>query len=128
MFRSRAFLQFLFALFLVLIPNGAAWAEIYEIKLFFGLSMPDGGSVSLKEWETFEEEELASTFTGFSVIDATGYYLGAPERSKVVILLVEDERLPDIEAVAKSYAERFEQNSVLMAKTLVDEWEFIAPD
>lgn len=128
MLRSNPFLQLVCILFLTLIPQGAALAEIYQIQLFFGLSLPEGGSVSLQEWQTFEREELANTFEGFNVIDSVGYYQGVPERSKVVTLIIEDEQFPYVESLAKRYAEVFEQDSVMLVRTVVDEWLFITAD
>ena len=127
--KFNSIVHFFLVLFLLLIPQGLARAEqIYQVRLFFGLSLPEGGGVSLQEWEEFEEEELSEAFEGFTVVDATGYYEGDPERSKVVLLIVEEEELPAVEELARSYAERFNQDSVMVVKTEVEEWLFVEPD
>jgi hypothetical protein len=120
--------QLLLSLGFLLLPQTAALAEIYQVRLFFGLSRPDGGGVSLQEWQEFQEEELAATFEGFNVVDSTGYYLGDPERSKLVTLIVEEEQLGLVKELAQSYAEQFDQDSVMMVQTPVEEWLFIGPE
>ena len=128
MLQFKSIVHFFFVLFLLVVPQGPALAEIYQVRLFFGLSLPEGGGVSLQEWEEFEKEELSGAFEGFNVVDATGYYEGVPERSKVVLLIVEEEQLPAVEELARRYARRFNQDSVMLVKTEVEEWRFVEPD
>ncbi len=30
--------------------------EIYSVRMFFGLSIPNGGAVSLNDWDAFEKK------------------------------------------------------------------------
>lgn len=104
--------------------------DVYQIQLFFGLSKPDGGVVTLLEWNAFEEDVIATEFySGFTVLDATGYYQGKQERSKIVTLVVKEaaieQRLIKIRQIAKVYAAKFGQESVMLTKSAVLEWDFI---
>lgn len=100
-------------------------SQNYRVRLFFGLSLPSGGGVSLKQWEAFQKDVLAKTFDGFNVVDATGFYKGEPERSKVVTILTDEQGMDKVKQVAQIYATRFNQDSVMMVKIKVDEWSFI---
>ena len=99
--------------------------EIYRVRLFFGLSLPDGGAVSLYDWQTFETQQIAGAFDGFNVVDSTGYYKGKPERSKIVTLILHKKDFPKAEKLAQSYARKFQQDSVMMVVVPVSEWRFI---
>jgi len=105
----------------------------YEYQLFFGLSKPDGGEVSLTEWSAFELDIISPEFNeGFTVFDATGFYQGKSERSKVLSLIVSanavDASLVKIRRIATTFVARFSQDSVMLTKTPVLEWEFIQVD
>lgn len=100
-------------------------AQIFRVRLYFGLSVPRGGGLSLDEWQQFEKKVLAKTFDGFNVVDSTGYYKGKPERSKIVTIIVTEKEMKKVEEIAKNYADRFGQDSVMMVKVAVDEWRFI---
>ena len=106
----------------------ASEQAIYRVRLFFGLSKPKGGGVSLKQWLAFRDDVIAKTFDGFNVVDSTGFYEGKPERSKVVTIIVNESDMPKVKAVASNYAKTFEQDSVMMVKVKVDEWAFIGPN
>jgi hypothetical protein len=97
----------------------------YRVRLFFGLSLPSGGGVSLKQWEAFQSDVLAKTFDGFNVVDSTGFYKGEPERSKIVTILTNQKGMKDVKKVARQYATQFNQDSVMMVKIKVDSWQFI---
>ncbi|MFT4926586.1 MAG: hypothetical protein ACI8WB_002684 [Phenylobacterium sp.] len=102
-----------------------AAATNYRVGLYFGLSLPTGGGVSLLQWNQFERNVLAKTFEGFNVVDSTGYYQGKPERSKIVTLIINQSDMTKVNKVARQYATKFEQDSVMMVKIRVDEWTFI---
>lgn len=115
----------------VAVKNSTSSAEhnpIYRVRLFFGLSLPTGGGVSLKQWQAFEQDVIAKTFDGFNVVDSTGFYKGEPERSKVVTLIVTQDQMDKVRSVASQYAATFKQDSVMMVKVKVDEWAFIGPN
>lgn len=118
----------LILIFILLLPITAAAEQVFSVNLFFGLSRPDGTGVTLAQWQTFETQTLATTFPGFTVADTLGYYQGAPERSKLVLLVLKQDEIPKAEKVAAAYAEKFDQDSVMMVKTPVAEWKFITPE
>lgn len=88
--------------------------------MFLGLSFPNGGGVSLQQWQEWERTVLAKQLVGFNVVESTGYYKGLPERSKVVTVIVfknDKETMNKIKAIAQDYAKRFGQESVLVVTT-----------
>ena len=91
------------------------------------MSLPNGGAVSLYDWQMFEKKQLSQTFEGFNIVDSTGYYKGKPERSKVVTVIVEKKNIPKAKELAKSYAKQFQQESVMVVVIPVSEWSFIEP-
>ena len=99
--------------------------EIFRVRLFFGLSLPNGGAVSLYDWQMFEKKQISRTFEGFNIVDSTGFYKGKPERSKVVTLIIEKKDIPKAKELAKSYAQQFQQESVMIVVVPVLEWSFI---
>lgn len=99
--------------------------DIYRLRLFFGLSLPGGGSISLNEWQLFQQNEIAKVFDGFNVVDSIGYYKGTPERSKIVTLIIEEKEIPKAKELAARYAKQFDQDSVMLVKVPVLEWSFI---
>ena len=99
--------------------------DVYKLRMFFGLSLPQGGAVSLNDWQIFERENISKTFEGFNVVDSTGYYKGKPERSKIVTLIVEEKDIQKAKDLAKFYAKEFQQESVMIVKVPVLEWSFI---
>lgn len=99
--------------------------DIVELKLFFGLSIPGGGVVTEEQWRGFERTRIATSFEGFDVVDSTGYYKGEAEGSKLVILVIDEEEVDKAKALAALYAEEFRQDSVMVVKVPVLEWDFV---
>ena len=99
--------------------------NVYRVRLFFGLSLPNGGAVSLYDWETFQNEKIAQAFEGYNIVDSTGFYKGKPERSKIATFIVEQKDVLKLKELAKSYAQQFQQESVMMVVVPVVEWSFI---
>ncbi len=97
----------------------------YRVRLFFGLSLPNGGAVSLYDWETFQNKKIAQAFEGYNIVDSTGFYKGKPERSKIVTFIVKQKDVLKLKELAKSYAQQFQQESVMMVVVPVVEWSFI---
>ncbi len=122
--RNKGLFVFAIAILLALPVNGYA-DEIYRVRLFFGLSLPNGGAVSLYDWQMFQEKQISQTFKGFNVVDSTGFYEGKPERSKIVTLIIEKKDIPKAKKLAKSYAKQFQQESVMIVVVPVLEWSFI---
>lgn len=108
--------------------HGANAKEVFKVQLFFGLSIPGGGAVSLKEWETFRDGQIVKAFKGFDVMDTVGFYKGEPERSKVLTILVSGDEMPKVVELAKSFAAQFHQESVMMVTLPVTNWQFIKGD
>ncbi len=102
--------------------------ELYRLRMFFGLSLPSGGGVSLKEWQSFQQDEIVKVFEGFNVVDSVGYYKGKPERSKVVTVIVNSEGTTKAKELASLYARKFKQDSVMIVQVPVTEWSFVGPD
>ena len=100
-------------------------AEVYRLRLFFGLSKPDGGSISLSNWESFQQNVIAEEFDSFNIVDSIGFYKGQSEHSKILTLILDKSEIPKAEKIAKIYAERFNQESVMMVVVPVLKWEFI---
>jgi len=99
--------------------------EVFRVRLFFGLSIPDGNAISLNDWNEFLSKDIASAFDGFNVVDSTGFYKGRPERSKIVTIIVNEDEINKVKEIARKYAKKFKQDSVMMVKVPVYEWDFI---
>ena len=102
-------------------------SDIVRLRLYFGLSLPDGGAVSLADWQDFQNNTIATTFEGFNIVDSVGYYKGKPERSKVMTLILKQADIPKAKALAGLYAKRFKQESVMLVTVPVADWEFVGP-
>ena len=102
--------------------------EIYRVRLFFGLSLPNGGAVSLYDWQMFEKKQISRSFEGFNIVDSTGFYKGKPERSKIVTFIIEKKDIAKAKELAKSYAQQFQQDSVMIVVVPVLEWSFIGAE
>ncbi len=99
--------------------------DIFRVRLFFGLSVPNGGAVSLSDWEEFERKQISQYFEGYNIVDSTGFYKGEPERSKIATFIVLKTDIPKIKELASAYAKQFQQESVMMVSVPVSEWSFI---
>lgn len=94
-------------------------------ELFFGLSRPDGSTVSENEWANFLDSVITPRFPeGLTVLSASGQWQGddsqiVEESSKLLILLYPREAIPEshkeIEEIRAAYETRFKQESVLRA-------------
>ncbi|MFO0998073.1 MAG: DUF3574 domain-containing protein [Alphaproteobacteria bacterium] len=90
-------------------------------ELFFGLSKPDGGTVSEADFRRFMETEVTPRFpAGLTVLDASGQYRDSAgkiiqEDSKLVVLHYPYSRADSdaVEAIRKAYKDAFQQESVL---------------
>ena len=127
--QTRLAFKFIILLLLTL-PIGlyASTEKTINVKLYFGLSLPKGNSVSLFDWRRFETEEIAKKFEGFNIIDSTGYYKGKPERSKVVTIVMSRNELGKAKDLAALYAKTFDQESVMIVVSPVEQWLFVKPE
>jgi hypothetical protein len=111
-----------------------AWAgKGVETRLFFGASIPlekqpCGGkysSVNDEAWATFVATFIGKEYDGFTVEQAIGYWKGAQEQSRVVILVGD---LPDdakIGRILAAYIELFCQDAVLRVDKAMD-FDFVS--
>jgi len=123
--KSKKFSPMVLFVVFLFVPGFGVADEVYRLRMFFGLSLPGGGAVSLNEWQEFEREKIAKTFEGFNVVDSTGYYKGKPERSKIVTVIVDENGIEKAHELARLYAKEFQQDSVMVVKAAVLEWNFI---
>ncbi|MEQ1755229.1 MAG: DUF3574 domain-containing protein [Micropepsaceae bacterium] len=98
-----------------------------ETKLFFGLSRPDGRSVTAREFETFVTREIVHRFPeGFTIVDGTGRWFEAQskrtitEKTRILIRLhgATDAEKRAIDEIAQGYKQTFHQESVLRTDSL----------
>lgn len=114
---------------IILVGTSTSYAdELYRLRMFFGLSIPGGGGVSLEEWQSFQQDEIVKVFDGFNVVDSVGYYKGKPERSKIVTVIVDSKDIKKAKELASLYARKFKQDSVMIVQVPVTEWSFVGPD
>jgi hypothetical protein len=93
--------------------------------LYFGRSIPDGGTVDDASWKRFEDDVIAHAFpNGFTVLDAHGSWRGADgatisEPSRVVAIVHADDAASDaaIREIVKRYRTEFHQEAVLRERT-----------
>jgi hypothetical protein len=93
----------------------APLSRAYQIELYFGRSLPGGGSVSDWQFRKFLAEIVTPRFPdGLTVIDAEGQFRPqggslVRERTKLLILLVPKASAVDskVEAVIAAYKRRF---------------------
>ena len=107
------------------LSGSAIGDEWLRTRMFFGLSVPDGGGVSLQQWEKFRDEVIAPAFKdGFNVVDSIGFWQGGTERSKILTVFysAKDTQLFQmrLKEIAQTYTKTFKQDSVLMVTAPVD--------
>lgn len=107
-----------FAIYLSACASVAPRVEpaVLSDRLFCGLSIPGGGTVSAEELETFVNEVVEPRFPeGFTMWRARGRWRGGSEEVMVFeILHPLDERLGRAVAeIADEYRRRFKQEAVL---------------
>ncbi len=98
-----------------------------QTTLWFGMSKPQGGTVSEQEWQHFVDSDVTPRFKdGLSVYNAKGQWLGengklARENSKALMLIHTPDRASsdNINALRDIYKKRFSQESVMRVDGLV---------
>ena len=103
--------------------------ERLEIRdtLYFGLSIPGGGSVADAEWKAFADDAIGRAFpNGFTILDAHGTWRGADgaavsEPSRVVTIVHPDDGASDaaVRAIVQRYRATFRQEAVLSERASV---------
>ncbi|USD66145.1 DUF3574 domain-containing protein [Vibrio sp. SCSIO 43136] len=114
------------AMLLAIAPIKANANDVYQVQLYFGLSIPAGGVVTSQQWQNFVVDTIEPQFDGFNIVDSVGYWKAEPEDSKIVTIILNAQDLHKAEAIAQVYAKRFDQDSVMLVKTGVEQWEFIS--
>jgi hypothetical protein len=92
--------------------------------LYFGLSIPGGGTVSEADWQRFVDEEITPRFPdGLTITDAKGQWKSASglvrEPSKHLFVIKASADAEKIAAIRAAYRARFHQESVLLVETPV---------
>jgi Protein of unknown function (DUF3574) len=97
--------------------------KFIRTELYFGRSIPTGGTVSELDWQKFVDEVVTPRFPdGLTVLDADGQWRGkdgliAREESKVIVLLYPRKRRKamntKIEEIRTEYKKRFAQEAVM---------------
>ena len=108
-------------------PVCAGGEMMMQTTLWFGMSKPQGGTVSEQEWQHFVDSDVTPRFKdGLSVYDAKGQWLGengklARENSKALMLIHSPDRASSdsINALRDIYKKRFSQESVMRVDGLV---------
>ena len=118
---------------------GVEWTRKHELycrmdeplrlrdTLYFGLSIPGGGSVGEADWKQFETDVIGHAFPdGFTVIDAHGTWRGADgatvsEPSRVVAIVHADDATSDaaVRGIVQRYRTTFRQEAVLRERAAV---------
>lgn len=105
-------------------PAGCAVPSHIETKLFFGLSRPDGTSISTKDWQDFVASDITTQFAeGFTILSGLGGWRDSQsgdllmEDSRIVIRLHDGTKSDEtgIRTIIETYKTRFDQTSVLRA-------------
>ena len=102
--------------------------QIIRLRMFFGLSIPGGGTVSKEQWMSFQQTEIVKAFDNFNVVESVGYYKGDPEPSKILTAIMKAEELKKAKKLASVYSKKFNQDSVMLVVIPVSEWSFIGSD
>jgi Protein of unknown function (DUF3574) len=105
-------------------PIGDVWNRT---ELYFGMSKPDGTTITEAEFKAFMDKEITSRFPdGLTLLTGYGQYLGdngeiAKETSKVLVLFYPSDMTnanENIEAIRSEYEKLFQQESVLRVDSL----------
>jgi Protein of unknown function (DUF3574) len=96
-------------------------------ELYFGMSKPDGTTITEAEFKAFLDVSITSRFPdGLTLLTGYGQYLGdngeiAKETSKVLVLFYPSDMTDaneNIEAIRNEYEKQFQQESVLRVDSL----------
>lgn len=90
-------------------------------RIMLGRTTRTGNEVSDDALNAFLTENVAQRFPGFTVYDATGFWNGARERTAVLDVLADNGAdFGRVEAIARDYAEAFDQEAVLVSHAPAD--------
>ena len=90
----------------------SAWREY---KVYCGMSLKKG-EVSEAAWQRFCDRHVSAAFPdGYTVLDATGYWRSARERSRVILIVAPADAREKVLSVAGQYRKEFDQDAVLIS-------------
>lgn len=104
-------------------PLYSDFEEKISYEIYFGLSRPDGTTITETDWDNFVNEEIVPRFPeGFTIVDSKGYWhdystnVTISENSKIVIIYggFSEEDIQKIIDLKNIYKEEFEQDSVML--------------
>lgn len=98
------------------------------VMIYFGMAEHDGTPITQQRWLEFEKNELARDFEGFTLFEAKGYYQGQAEASKVALIIIDESKLETVKKVADIYRQQFNQHSVMVTVSNLQQWHFIQGD
>ncbi len=91
-------------------------------ELYFGLEIPEGGTVNEQAWEAFVREQITPKFPeGLTVLAANGQWQDnnngqvVREASRIVILLYKptSNKQRAVEEIRRAYQQKFRQQAVM---------------
>ena len=86
-----------------------------EYKVYCGMSSKKG-EVSEAAWQRFCGKYVSAAFPdGYTVLEATGYWRSAKERSKIILIVAPAAAREKVLSVARQYQKDFDQSSVLIS-------------
>lgn len=96
-------------------------SAMQQTQLWFGLSKPDGQSISTQQWQHFVDQVITPAFPqGLSVVEARGQWLGndgvrVSENSRGLLLIypASKEKSYAIDLIRTRYQQLFAQESVM---------------
>lgn len=113
----------------VAVPCPNVWIET---RLFLGRNIGESAKVSDEQWRDFVSREIVSRFkTGFTVVDAAGYWSGESckkidlqggcEKTKLVVIQYPPSKEADnsVKAIALAYIAKFKQAAVMRSDQVV---------
>jgi hypothetical protein len=112
------------------VPGGrtcpAGLASMTSADLYFGQSIPGGGTVSDADWQRFVDEKITPRFpNGMTITDAKGQWkdrtgiIREPSKHLFVMTAGTPAEAAKLDAIRAEYRARFHQDSVLLVETPV---------
>lgn len=91
-----------------------------QTTLYFGTQELNGIHVTYFDFYHFLVNSITPRFSGYTVINATGFWKGDTEPTYIVIILHEGVKVTDkiIDMIRKEYKELFNQESVLRVDSI----------
>jgi major membrane immunogen (membrane-anchored lipoprotein) len=106
---------------------GSYRCDYERVELFFGMSKPDGGSVSDGEFKAFLDASVTPVFPdGLTLVPTTGQWRGkdgkvVKEEGRMLILILPAKagNQGKVDVVREAYKKQFKQESVLSSRQAV---------